>query len=53
MNASQFIAVTLIGACLIGPWLINRASVATFYMFLAALLLFGLAEKFGVLNLVS
>ena len=53
MTASQFIAVLLIGTCVLGPWLINRASVTTFYSTLTALLMLGLMEKFGVLNLVN
>jgi hypothetical protein len=47
-----FIAIIL-ALLVFGGWLINRASTATFYMCLAAMLLFGLMEKFGVLNLVN
>jgi hypothetical protein len=45
--------VIILALLVFGIWLVNRASTATFYMFLVVMLLFGLAEKFGVLNLVN
>jgi hypothetical protein len=48
-----FYSVIILALLALGVWLVNRASSTTFYMFLAGLLLLGLMEKFGVLNLVN
>jgi cytochrome oxidase assembly protein ShyY1 len=54
MWVTNFHGIVVIAALFaLGFWLVNRASNTLFYLILAAMLLVGLMEKFGVLNLVN